>query len=459
MTSTNNYSGLTELYRVVGYSSAGYQEEGVGWMVCREGSGGGGVLADEMGLGKTIQILGLICTNVVEHTLIVLPRALLEQWKTTIKKTMNHTALIYHNSGPININKITSHTLSKSPIVLTTYGMLNSYLLQNTSWDRIVFDEAHHLRNSKNKTFKLAHNIKSPIKWLVTGTPIQNKRQDFYSLCRILRIPENIYTNPDNLATIAKDFILKRTKKQVGIQLPHLQQDIISVTWDSNTERELSQDIHHNLSFSNISNSSGLLDPIYSSPLPFLTYARQSCILPSLLLQRFSQLFDDDIPDDILLGLQGSSKMDAVLNLILSRKDNLNSKIIFCHYLGEIDYIKSKLSKHNLIVHAFDGRVSQSQREKILTNHCDVLILQIKTGCEGLNLQHFSEVYFITPHWNPAIEDQAVARCHRIGQTKPVHVFRFNMDNLNDHDEHPITIDLYAQSVQDKKRTIMQELE
>ena len=94
-----------------------------------------------------------------------------------------------------------------------------------------------------------------------------------------------------------------------------------------------------------------------------------------------------------------------------------------------------------------------------MTNHCDVLILQIKTGCEGLNLQHFAEVYFISPHWNPAIEDQAVARCHRIGQTKPVHVFRFNMNNLNQFDEHPITIDQYAQSVQDKKRTIMQELE
>ena len=334
---------LEELYRVVGYSSAGYQEEGVGWMVCREESGGGGVLADEMGLGKTIQILGLICTNVVEHTLIVLPRALLEQWKTTIKKTMNHNALIYHNSGTTKINKITSHTLSKSPIVLTTYGMLNSYLLQNTQWDRIVFDEAHHLRNSKNKTFKLAHNIISPIKWLVTGTPIQNKRQDFYSLCRILRIPENIYTNPDNLATIAKDFILKRTKKLVGIHLPDLQQDIIHVDWQSDTERELAQDIHHNLSFSNISNSAGHLSSSSSSPLPFLTYARQSCILPlsfinvslfymmmTLLMMSFKayKALVKWIPSLILFSLEKITlilKLSSVIILVKLTISNLNS--------------------------------------------------------------------------------------------------------------------------------------
>lgn len=461
--------GLTKLYSWGGLERKEYQEIGVSWMVEAEKFGKtvekshikGGILADEMGLGKTIQILGLICSNPVQHTLIVLPRALLEQWYKTILKLTKHTSLIYHSSGNIPLSKITCHTLSKSPIVLTTYGMLNSYLLQSTQWNRIVFDEAHHLRNSKNKTFSSALNISSPIKWLVTGTPIQNRRQDFYSLCQIIGIPETFYIDPNNASTIAKLFILKRTKKQVGIQLPPLQLNNINIDWKSDAEREFAEDIHHHLSFSN-SSASGFLGSIdYSSPLPFLTYARQSCILPSLLRKRMQQFADDNIIDDIDElndGLDGTSKMDTVLNTIISRKSNQRGKIIFCHYRGEIDYIKDALSKHDLVVESFDGRVSQKDREKILTKHCDILILQIKTGCEGLNLQQFSEVYFISPHWNPAIEDQAVARCHRIGQDKPVDVFRFNMANLNEHDL-AITIDQYTQNIQNNKRTIMNELE
>lgn len=463
------YNGLTKLYSSGGLQRKEYQEKGVSWMVQLETKGKyidnslvkGGLLADEMGLGKTIQILGLICSNPLQHTLIVLPRALLEQWYSAILKFTKHSALIYHSSGSIPLNKISSFTLSQSPIVLTTYGMLNSYILQSTKWNRIVFDEAHHLRNSKNKTFSHALNIQSPIKWLVTGTPIQNKRQDFYSLCRIIGIPETFYIDTNNASTLAKLFILKRTKKQVGIELPPLKVNNIKIDWKSDAERDFAEDIHDHLSFSNTSGS-GILGSIdYDTPLPFLTYARQSCILPSLLRKRMEQYVDDNIIDNIDeldAGLNGTSKMDTVLNTIISRKSNQCGKIIFCHYRGEIDYIKDALSKHDLVVESFDGRVSQKDREKILTKHCDILILQIKTGCEGLNLQQFSEVYFISPHWNPAIEDQAVARCHRIGQDKPVNVFRFNMGNLND-DDLAITIDQYTQNIQNNKRTIMSELE
>ena len=124
----------------------------------------------------------------------------------------------------------------------------------------------------KIKPSASALNIPSPIKWLVTGTPIQNRRQDFYSLCRIIGIPETFYIDPNNAPNIAKLFILKRTKKQVGIQLPPLQQNTIPINWKSEAERELSEDIHHHLSFSN-SSGSGILSSIdYSSPftLPYL---------------------------------------------------------------------------------------------------------------------------------------------------------------------------------------------
>ena len=110
--------------------------------------------------------------------------------------------------------------------------------------------------------------------------------------------------------------------------------------------------------------------------------------------------------------------------------------------------------RQGLSVEKFDGRVKSQDRSAILEGTCDVLILQIQTGCEGLNLQQFSEIYFVSPHWNPAVEDQAVARCHRIGQNEAVDVFRFAMKGF-DEDENTKTLDSYSASVQDVKRDVM----
>ena len=106
----------------------------------------------------------------------------------------------------------------------------------------------------------------------------------------------------------------------------------------------------------------------------------------------------------------------------------------------------------------FDGRTSHGKRSEILTSKNDVLILQIQTGCEGLNLQEFfSEVYFVSPHWNPAVEDQAIARCHRIGQQVDVEVFKFEMDGFGlncDTLLDSATLDKYVNCVQNVKRDI-----
>ena len=100
-----------------------------------------------------------------------------------------------------------------------------------------------------------------------------------------------------------------------------------------------------------------------------------------------------------------------------------------------------------------DGRITKRQRKLILDDVLDVLILQIKTGNEGLNLQQYNEVYFVTPDWNPQTEEQAIARCHRIGQKKDVHVFRFVMDSF-DEDNTSSNIEMYSESVQERKRDI-----
>jgi SNF2 family DNA or RNA helicase len=123
--------------------------------------------------------------------------------------------------------------------------------LLKVGWNRIVFDEAHHLRNN-NSRHQWAKQLKGKIRWLISGTPVQNKKRDFYNLCSVLGMASSFYTNPVNLSTIARFFILKRTKKQVGIQLPDMNIDKTVVQWANRTEFNLSQEIHSHFKFSNV---------------------------------------------------------------------------------------------------------------------------------------------------------------------------------------------------------------
>jgi SNF2 family DNA or RNA helicase len=157
-----------------------------------------------------------------------------------------------------------------------------------------------------------------------------------------------------------------------------------------------------------------------------------------------------------------SSKLDFAVQKILQRKDNGCGKLIFCHFREEIDEIATRLLQGGMKqVAKIDGRTSNGKRSEILAGKNDALILQIQTGCEGLNLQeNYSEIYFISPHWNPAVEDQAVARCHRIGQKKPVYVERFEMSPFTPTTEQAIrtiTADNYASLVQEEKRIVSQQ--
>jgi SNF2 family DNA or RNA helicase len=238
----------------------------------------------------------------------------------------------------------------------------------------------------------------SKVRWIVSGTPIQNSKNDFYSLCDQIGIPQKYYTNPNNLYNIVVKFIL------------------------------IAQEIHSLLSFSNLKISEKNLGGKFGlTTLPLLMRAKQCCVYPKLLQEKVveiikhenNELDQDDIKDTLFKGTEGRSKINSLLNKIEERINNNNNKIIFCNYKAEIDIIEKELKDRKIKVEKFDGRSTQSDREKILKDKdIEVLILQIQTGCEGLNLQHFNEIYFVSPHWNPAIEDQAIARAHRIGQDK-----------------------------------------
>ena len=213
-----------------GLDKKDYQYDGVKW--CIENELGnfmgikGGFIADEMGLGKTITMIGVIVANCFTRTLIVLPPVLIDQWYNQIYKTTGHKAFIYHGKNK-KIENLDIDAFFDAPIVLTSYGAITvkklnpvGNLLHDMKWSRIIFDEAHHLRNKNTGVFIGAKMLQGDCKWMVTGTPIQNKKSDFYNLCNLIGMPASLYTNTANYEIIYKAFILKRTKKQAGITIP-----------------------------------------------------------------------------------------------------------------------------------------------------------------------------------------------------------------------------------------------
>ncbi len=464
-----------------------YQRAGLEWCLRKELTKEGGIVADEMGLGKTLTLIGLMFVNFQRRTLIVVPPVLLDQWAKEIFKCSGHKALKYHGA---NKKMITEKQLLEAPIVLTTYNMLlpvkkeTTNMLTTIKWKRVIFDEAHHLRNKRTERFKSCEKLQSKIKWLISGTPIQNKLSDLYNLFKIIGITN---VKHDNVKEYAEKYILRRTKAEVGINLPPVINNLNQVKWANNYEKDMAEEIHALLpNQTHVFTTNSELADVFEGKgiLTAIMKARQSCIMPSLLIPDIiRQLRDGELeePGNYIRALKSNSKLDAVIQVILSRKDNGNGKIIFCHFRKEIDLIAKRLRNGGLQkVVTYDGRNSRTGIN--LADAADAIVLQIQTGCEGLNLQaNFSEIYFVSPHWNPCVEDQAVARCHRIGQVKPTYVFKFEMtgfktdeerkqianekkinedssDNEDEEEEQEQSLESYVNHIQKYKRTLIGEI-
>jgi SNF2 family DNA or RNA helicase len=474
---------FNKLLERANFEAKDYQYNGIEWCLRRELNKGkikGGIVADEMGLGKTLMMIGLMFVNFKRRTLIIVPPVLLDQWAKEIYKCSGHVALKYHGPNKQNIGE---EELLAAPIVLTTYNMVLSANNKNTKktqvnlltkiqWNRLIFDEAHHLRNKKTERYRSCEQIKSEIRWLISGTPIQNKRSDLYNLLRIVGISK---VTKDNVKEFADKYILRRTKVEVGINLPPVINQECQVEWTNMHEKRLSEEIHSFLpNQTNVLRFGKTNFRSNGSMLTDIMKARQSCIMPALLFPTLKKEIKSCTAlerKNCIDAIKSNSKLDAVISQILSRKDNGNGKIIFCHFRNEIDAIAARLIKGGLQkVVTYDGRNSRTPGLN-LADAADAIVLQIQTGCEGLNLQaNFSEIYFVSPHWNPCVEDQAVARCHRIGQTKPTFVFKFAMvgftkrsddDNDNKHKENekdPQSLETYVNKVQLIKRNIIGEV-
>lgn len=457
----------------------------------------GGIIADEMGLGKTFQMISLITCNFKRRTLIILPPILIQQWIDAFKTITGYTPFVYHKKYTKNMD---FSLLQESPIVLTSYTMIASSekkspnILHTIKWSRIIFDEAHHLRNKKTGVFIGASQLKSVTKWFVTGTPIQNKITDLYALCDILGMPRQFYRKKENHTIIKEELVLRRTKADIDIQLPPLEVNHVLIPIED-FENPIFDELHSilPLNFEKKADSdddiqegdlsgddteesdineiiirskklsiekepfipeSKLFMRLYDTVLPAFMKARQLCIYPPMLQKT---IYDNkrliENPQDLSAYYKCSvdtKKLDTLISFIRRRRES--KKIVFCYFKREIDYLSKQLSDFNIQNSSIDGRVSLTRKNAILRKSPEVLILQIQTSCEGLNLQQYSEVYFTSPHWNPAIESQAIARCHRTGQTKGVHVFKFifTSSNFRSIEEYILRVQEYKNDIANK---------
>ena len=571
-----------------GLESKSYQREGVEFCLRREEAGGavmatvrGGIIADEMGLGKTIVMMGLILANLAAYrrTLIVVPVALIAQWVAQLKKTIIDTGVktdlvvaVYHGvTGKRCVvlsegggDTVWCHrppkrggggSASARPIdiVITTYGCvameepakavavskkrpLNvtsaskapkvpTLSLLTFHADRVIFDEAHHLRNKTSRIFKGAMRVvaaavegaKRPSVWIVTGTPIQNKISDLKSLCYVLGFGVGDLVSEEKRRAIRDQYVLRRTKVSVGMvaeeerervaegggegsgavdvtcapRLQSLKHYKSQVPWSSKNELDLSREIHHK--------ARNTTDR--AERLKLYTRMRQMCVWPALLKAKTQAItktkevmgnFDHDAEDTHGLSMEEyhvavskQSKLDRVVATMMAEAaaGSGRKSIVFCHYRREMTQLRDMLlrgggggvgcgSDDDIAI--IDGTVGPRERSRIFAAAPTVLILQIRTCSEGLNLQSYSDVYFVSPHWNPCVEDQAIARCYRMGQTKGVRVFRFYMsdfvveevDSISEEKEAASTVameecistlDHKCEEIQERKRVLCNE--
>jgi SNF2 family DNA or RNA helicase len=368
--------------------------------------------------------------------------------------------------------------------------------------NRVIFDEAHHLRNKASRVFKGAMRVVGvagathrPSVWCVTGTPIQNKISDLKSLCYVLGFRMCDVMSEEKRKQIRNEYVLRRTKVSVGMvaaaptaaaeeegadagfvtcapRLQSLEHYKSNVPWSSENELDLSREIHR--SARNTTDR--------AERLKLYTRMRQMCVWPSLL-RRAAGGDTADTADDARHGLSldeyrvavsKQSKMDRVVATMAAEAGVGRKSIVFCHYRREMTQLRDMLLRTvvgDSDVSIIDGTVSAKERARILAAEPTVLILQIRTCSEGLNLQSYSDVYFVSPHWNPCVEDQAIARCYRMGQTSQVRVFRFYMSDFAgevDAGEAGVdaggvdaecisTLDHKCEEIQERKRVLCNE--
>ncbi|MEO8710808.1 MAG: DEAD/DEAH box helicase [Parafilimonas sp.] len=413
-----------------------YQVSGFQWLNYLSEVNWGGILADDMGLGKTVQALSFLHhykkVNGRLRALVVCPTTLMFNWENEIRKfTPSLTWYVHHGS----MRSQQLNLFDNADVVITTYGTLRSdiQLFAETEFDYVVLDESQAIKNPQSKVTKAASLLNAKNRLCMSGTPLQNNTFDIYAQMNFLNpgmlgsmeffrqefaIPIDKFGEKDQKAHLRKllyPFILRRTKEQVAKDLPEKSEMVLYC--EMGEEQRKIYDAYRNDFRDKIlgvveekgANKSQL------TILQGLMKLRQICDSPSIVN-------DDEKYPNVSVKLEE-------LGREISENIGDHKALVFSQFLGMLALIKERMNELGISYAYFDGSTSPADREKAITlfqtdENCRVFLISLKAGGVGLNLTAADYVYIVDPWWNPAVEQQAIDRTHRIGQTKNIFAYR-----------------------------------
>ncbi len=413
-----------------------YQLDGFRWLARLAHWGVGACLADDMGLGKTLQALALILTRAPEGaTLIVAPTSVGTNWISEAQKFAPTLNPIQFGSG--NRQKVLDG-LQPFDLVVCTYGLLQqeevAEMLAQVQWQTIVLDEAQSIKNFATKRSQAAMNLQGGFKLLTTGTPIENHLGELWNLFRFinpgllgsLESFNQRFANPierygdkqarNQLKKLIQPFLLRRTKNQVLQELPSRTEIVLQV--DLSQEELAFYEALRREALAKLSESDATAGAKHLQVLAEIMRLRRACCNTQLVRPEIA------LP---------SSKLNLFGEVLTELVENKHKALVFSQFVDHLRLIREYLDNHKITYQYLDGSTPAAERQRRVNafqaGEGDVFLISLKAGGTGLNLTAADYVIHMDPWWNPAVEDQASDRAHRIGQQRPVTIYRLVAKN------------------------------
>lgn len=413
-----------------------YQKEGLSWLQFLREVGLGGILADDMGLGKTVQTIAHILVEKrsgrAEHpSLVIAPTSLMANWRLEAKRfAPDLKVLTLHGSE----RKPLFDNINDHELVLTTYALLrhDKDVLLARDYHLVILDEAQAIKNPKAATTRLVHQLKARHRLCLSGTPMENHLGELWSLChflnpgllgdsqtfrRVFRTPIEKHDDAHRgllLARRVRPYLLRRTKAEVEQDLPE-KTEIVENIELAGDQRDLYESIRlamHERVRREIAAKGAAKSHIII--LDALLKLRQACCDPRLLkLEAAKQV-------------EGSAKLARLMDMLPAMIEEGRRVLLFSQFTSMLALIEAELKRSKVDFLKLTGRTKDRGAlvEKFQQGASPLFLISLKAGGSGLNLTAADTVIHYDPWWNPAVEDQATDRAHRIGQTKPVFVYR-----------------------------------
>jgi SNF2 family DNA or RNA helicase len=446
-----------------GFSYKRHQTTAVEWMLSREDQKpeSGGLLCDEMGLGKTMEVLGTIKNSKKSQTLLLCPKAVIDQWLIAGKKS-NLNCMLMEGEG---WRFTTTFKPGQPFLFITNYEKLTSKTKRpfRRCWDRIVLDEAHRAKNSGGNLWNAINALDRKTLWCVTATPVINDLKDIHNLFALVGYKKDSLTNYEYLTTVMSEACLHRSMEMMRPVLKELPATplITKQVLDFTTEEE--QEFYRGIQGSIVRRWKALEHDNIMVRLALLVRLRQLSVHPQVYINARRSAWAGYERDD---WVEASTKFVALRKKL---EEPLHAPgqdptrwIIFCQFREEMKLLESYLSSSPAVesVLLYHGGLNDAQKREILKKTTaqlgekhQILLLQLQSGGVGLNLQHFSKIVFMSPWWTAAMMDQAIGRAVRIGQEKIVEV---TMLVLNEEDTMNIDIEMLEKA--EGKRGLMERL-